>query len=39
MSNRLPKLLLLLAVTVAIAVAASPVGTVTSTGAVTVSGE
>ena len=39
MSNRLPKLLLLLAVTVAIAVAASPVGTLTSTGAVTVSGE
>ena len=39
MSNRLPKLLIFLAATVTIAVAASPVGTVTSTGAVTVSGE
>ena len=39
MSNRLLKLLPLLAVAVTIVVAASPVGTVTSTGAVTVSGE
>ncbi len=39
MSNRLPKLLFFLAVAVTIAVAASPVGTVTSTGPVTVSGE
>ncbi len=39
MSNRLPKLLLLATLAVTIAVAASPVGTVTSTGAVRVSGE
>ena len=39
MLNRLPKLLLLATLAVTIAVAASPVGTVTSTGVVRVSGE